>query len=55
MANLEFDRTLSDVDAARRAARHSLHVHRAQTMLIAAGLASMGVVAVAGALLASFL
>jgi hypothetical protein len=49
MANLEVHGP--DLRSIKRAARHSAHVHRAQTMLAAAGLAAMGVVLVAATLL----
>jgi hypothetical protein len=48
MADTEFDEELG---RAHRRARHSAHVYRAQTMLTAAGLATLGIVAVAGAML----
>lgn len=38
----------------RRAARRSTHVHHAQTMLVAASLAAMGVIIVAATLLTQF-
>ncbi|QQR38278.1 hypothetical protein [Devosia rhizoryzae] len=51
MANLEFDGISADIESVRRRARHSTHVQRAQVMLLAACLSTLGVVAVAGTLL----
>lgn len=53
MANLEFD--AREVKAVRSRARRDAHVQRAQQMLVAAGLASLCVVAVAGAFLGQVL
>jgi len=49
MANIDFDNR--QLQQARHLARRSAHVQRAQQMLVAAGLASLCVIAVAGALL----
>ena len=49
MANLEFDTRA--VKIVRTRARRDAHVQRAQQMLVAAGLASLCVVAVAGVFL----
>lgn len=51
MANIDFRDIGNDIDAMRRRARHAGHVRRAQAMLVAAGLATCGVVAVAAVLL----
>lgn len=48
MADLDFH---TDLDSVRRKARRVDHVQRAQLMLLAAGLATMGILLVAGALL----
>jgi hypothetical protein len=50
MANLDtHDR--HDMQDVRRMARHSGHVQRAQSMLVAAGIAAFGIVAVAAAMM----
>lgn len=49
MANL--DTHDSGLKLVRRRARQSIHVQRAHTMLLAAGLASFGIVAVAAAMM----
>ena len=46
---------LQDPKAIRREARQSGHVHDAQVMLVAAGLAAFGIVAVAAAVLTTVL
>lgn len=51
MANLDFDGVSTNLDGVRRRARYSRHVQRAQVMLLAACLSTLGVVAVAGTLL----
>lgn len=51
MANLEFNGISPDTESVRRRARHSAHVQRAQVMLLAACLSTLGIVAVAGTLL----
>lgn len=43
-----------DSELMRPTARRSAHVQHAQVMLLAAGLATLGVVTVAGALLTNF-
>ena len=50
MAHIEADE-LNQLQVARRLARSSRHVQRAQVMLLAAGLASFGIVAVAAAMM----
>ena len=45
----------SDVQAARQVARQLSHVQRAQTMLLAAGIAAFGIVAVAAAMMTTLL
>lgn len=55
MANIDFRDIEQDVELLRRRARVGGHVQRAQTMLIAAGLSALGVVAVAGVLLSSMI
>ncbi|WP_156458276.1 hypothetical protein [Devosia epidermidihirudinis] len=51
MAHLDTHDTQDILVAARREARRSGHVQNAQIMLVAAGLAAFGIVAVAGAML----
>jgi hypothetical protein len=53
MAHLDFDNGGRDLDSVRRMVRRSAHAQRAQAMLMAAGLAALGVVAVAGAMLSN--
>jgi hypothetical protein len=53
MANLDIDDVSLDLQSAKRLARRSAHVQRAQVMLLAACGATLGVVAVAGAMLTS--
>ena len=50
MANLDTDLAAMAASARRRAGR-SIHIDRAQRMLIAAGLTAFGIVAVAAAML----
>jgi hypothetical protein len=50
MANIDLNNH-SDMAAIRRVVRRSDHAHRARIMLAAAGLATMGIVSVAGTLL----
>ncbi|WP_156386067.1 hypothetical protein [Devosia sp. Root685] len=50
MANLDFE--AQGLKQVRRAARRGAHVQRAQQMLLAAGLAALCVLGVAGAFLA---
>ncbi|ODT72024.1 MAG: hypothetical protein ABS75_06025 [Pelagibacterium sp. SCN 63-23] len=52
MANIDLD-TQTDIDAIRRAIRRSEHAQRARIMLVAAGLATCGIVSVAGTFLAA--
>lgn len=54
MANLS-DQFGGDLDAILRKARRSGHMQRTRTMLLAAGLCSVGLVAVAGTLLSSLI
>ena len=53
MANIDIRDMGLDLEAVRQRARLDGHVQRAQTMLIAAGLSALAMVAVAGVLLAS--
>lgn len=53
MTNLDFDSAAVDIETVQRRARLSAHIQRAQTMLIAACLATLGIVAVTGTLLAN--
>ena len=55
MANLDLDGIDADIITVRRMARRSAHVQRAQVMLLAACLTTLGVVAVAGAMLTTLL
>ncbi|MBD8065616.1 hypothetical protein IC608_09020 [Devosia sp. PTR5] len=55
MANLDLHGPVPHVTSARKAARRTLHVHRAQTMALVSGLAALGMVAVAGAMLTQML
>ncbi len=50
MANIDLN-THTDVDAIRRAIKRSEHAHRARIMLVAAGLATLGILSVAGTFL----
>lgn len=54
MANIDTDED-GGIEAARQHARFAGHVQNAQTMLIAAGIAAFGIVAVATAMLATIL
>jgi hypothetical protein len=53
VANIDIRDMGLDLEAVRQRARLDGHVQRAQTMLIAAGLSALAMVAVAGVLLAS--
>lgn len=53
VANIDIRDMGLDLEAVRQRARLDGHVQRVQTMLIAAGLAALAMVAVAGVLLAS--
>lgn len=55
MAYSDFDVAAVHIETIRRDARRSAYVQRVQVMLIAASIATLGVVAVAGALLASLI
>jgi hypothetical protein len=50
MANLDTEQMFS-ISEARRRARVFGHVHRAQIMLLASGLAAFGIIAVAAAMM----
>lgn len=52
MANLDLNDMHTDMDTIRRMVRRSAHAQRARIMLAAAGLASLGILSIAGALLA---
>lgn len=52
MANLDTDHMFS-VSEARRRARTQGHLHRAQIMLVASGLAACGIIAVAAAMMST--
>ncbi len=54
MANLS-DQFGGDLEALLRKARRGGHVRRTRTMLLAAGLCSVGLVAVAGTMLSSLI
>lgn len=54
MANIDTDDE-GGIEMARRHARLTGHVQNAQTMLIAAGIAAFGIVAVASAMLTTIL
>lgn len=54
MANLDTHDT-TGLAAAHRRARRAGHIHHAQLMLLAAGLAAMGIVAVAATMMATLL
>jgi hypothetical protein len=51
MANLDLNDMHTDMDTIRRMARRSAHAQRARIMLAAAGLASLGILSIAGAML----
>lgn len=54
MANLDAHDT-TNLKSARQQARHAGHVHHAQLMLMAAGMAAAGIVAVAATMMATLL
>lgn len=45
--------THTDIDTIRRAIKRNEHAHRARVMLLAAGLATLGILSVAGTFLAT--
>jgi len=51
MAQAQFNTSPRVIEATRTRARLSNHIHRAQVMLLAAGLASLTIVAVAAAMM----
>lgn len=51
MAHLDTHETQDDLASARREARWAGHVQNAQIMLLAAGMAAFGIVAVAGTMM----
>lgn len=51
MANLDAHDADDMIDGARRSARHAGRLHQAQVMLLAAGLAAFGIVAVAATMM----
>lgn len=53
MAHLDLDDLHTDIDAIRRSARRGANVQRIRVMLAAAGLAGLGILSIAGALLTS--
>ena len=55
MADIEIDQGAGDIKAARSKARTADHVQRAQTMLLVAGMAAFGIVAVAAAMITTLL
>jgi hypothetical protein len=55
MAHLDMHESGTAIEAARQQARHTGHVHQAQIMLVAAGLAAFGIVAVAAAMMSTLL
>jgi len=55
MTDYDLDHADTDIAMVRRVARRSAHVQRAQVMLLAACLTTLGVVAVAGAMLTNLL
>lgn len=55
MANLDLDHKGLDMEAMRRRVRRSAHAQRAQAMLLAAGLSTLGLVAVAATLLTNLI
>ena len=55
MAHLDMQETGDGIETARQQARATSYVHHAQIMLIAAGLAAFGIVAVAAAMLSTLL
>lgn len=52
MANLDLNDMHTDMDTIRRMARRSAHAQRARIMLAASGLAGLGMLFIAAALLA---
>jgi hypothetical protein len=55
MAHIDIDTSGSTVEAARSKARLAGHVQRVQMMLVVAGLAAFGIVAVAAAMMTTLL
>ena len=55
MAHIDFNNPIGTVEAARGKARVADHVQRAQLMLAVAGLAAVGIVAVAATMLTTLL
>ncbi|WIY53116.1 hypothetical protein O9Z70_00785 [Devosia sp. YIM 151766] len=55
MANLDLNHGPADLPTIRRRVRRSGHLQQAQFMLAAAGLAALGILSVAGAILANLL
>ena len=55
MAHIDTHDQHDDLHAVRRVARQTGHVQRAQAMLLAAGLAAFGIVAVAAAMMTTLL
>ncbi len=51
MAHIEIENNAGDIKAARNKARTADHVQRAQMMLVVAGLAAFGIVAVAATMM----
>ena len=55
MAHLDMHESGSRIETVRRRARATGYVHHAQIMLLAAGLAAFGIVAVAAAMMSTLL
>ena len=55
MANLDTHDRDSMLERARQSARQAGHIHHAQVMLVAAGLAAFGIVAVAATMMTTLL
>lgn len=55
MAHLDTHEHQTELQAVRQMARQSGHVQRAQSMLLAAGIAAFGIVAVAAAMMTTLL
>jgi hypothetical protein len=55
MAHIDVDNPIGTVEAARSRARVADHVQRAQLMLVVAGLAAFGIVAVAATMMTTLL
>ena len=55
MAHIEIDKGIGTAEAARSRARVADHVQRAQMMLVVAGLAAAGIVAVAATMMTTVL